>query len=525
MSRWRLLVLVGLAATPVLILVGFGIYFLWISGLWFWAWWPLTGSIALAYFLGWRWQAKQKLLKVDFDDAPLHLTERDRKAWNLVEARAKRAAAQPPNQLVSFPFYVETAQAMALELAQFYHPRTKDPISSLTIPELLAVVELAAHDLAEMVDEYLPGGHLVTINDMRNFKKLADWYPTASNITWIISGIFAPFSTAVRYFAVKAGLSKPWQMLQENMVLWFYTAYVHRLGTHLIELNSGRLRIGAKRYLELQKDNRLATPPGTDTGPGADVPPVAEPPPEPMAPPKSVAFAFTGQTNAGKSSLINALLGEQKALTDLLPATEDTQGFSLQPPGIPTPLQLLDTVGYGVKGLTSVQLRSIEKAARQCDVLILVVHARNPARQSDLDMLQKLREYFEGHPDLRPPPILAVMTHIDLLSPAMEWAPPYDWQHPLRPKEVQIHQAMEAVREQLGSYLAGIIPVCTAPGKILGCQEWLLPALAELLDDAHAVAFLRCLKSEADEGKMRKVLQQLLASGKGLLNLTLRQFR
>ncbi len=519
MSRWRWFVLVALTVTPILVLVSFGIYSLWISGMWFWAWWPLTGSLGLAYFFGWRWQAEKKLLKVDFS-GPLHLTDRDRKAWELVEERAKKAATLPANQLISFPFYADTAQAMALELAQFYHPKTKDPIGSLTIPELLAVVELAAHDLAEMVDEYLPGGHLVTINDMRGFKKLADWYPTASNITWIISGIFSPFNTAVRYFAMKAGLSRPWQMLQENMILWFYTAYVHRLGTHLIELHSGRLRIGATRYLELQKENLRAAASTSEP----NLPPTAEEPLEPTVPPKSVAFAFAGQTNAGKSSLINALLGEQKALTDLLPATEDTQGFALQPPGIATPLQLLDTVGYGVKGLTSGQLRSIEKAAQQCDVMILVVHARNPARQSDLDMLKDLREYFQSHPDLRQPPILAVMTHIDLLSPAMEWAPPYDWQHPSRPKEAQIHQAIEAVREQLGSYLAGIVPVCTAPGKILGCQEWLLPALVELLDDAHAVAFLRCLKSEADEGKMRKVLQQLLASGKGLLNLTMRRF-
>jgi hypothetical protein len=36
--------------------------------------------------------------------------------------------------------------------------------------------------------------------------------------------------------------------------LWFYTAYVHRLGTYLIELNSGRLRIGAARYRELMQN-------------------------------------------------------------------------------------------------------------------------------------------------------------------------------------------------------------------------------------------------------------------------------
>ena len=49
-----------------------------------------------------------------------------------------------------------------------------------------------------------------------------------------------------------------------------------------------------------------------------------------------------------------------------------------------------------------------------------------------------------------------------------------------------------------------------------GVEEWLLPAVIELLDRAHAVAFLRCLKAEKDTGKVRKVFAQLLALGKGL---------
>ena len=111
------------------------------------------------------------------------------------------------------------------------------------------------------------------------------------------------------------------------------------------------------------------------------------------------------------------------------------------------------------------------------------------------------------------PPILGVMTHIDLLSPAMEWQPPYNWPEPRRPKEEQIQQARDALRAQLGENLVGIVPLCTAPGKAYGIQEWLLPTLAELLDEAHAVALLRCLRAEADSGKVRKVFLQLLQAG------------
>ncbi len=109
-------------------------------------------------------------------------------------------------------------------------------------------------------------------------------------------------------------------------------------------------------------------------------------------------------------------------------------------------------------------------------------------------MLQALRQWFAGRPDLKVPPIVAVMTHIDLLSPSLEWSPPYNWQQPSRPKEVQIHEALAALRDQLGSHLAGAVPLCTAEGRVYGIEEWFLPTLAELLGEARAVALLRRLR-------------------------------
>jgi hypothetical protein len=128
-------------------------------------------------------------------------------------------------------------------------------------------------------------------------------------------------------------------------------------------------------------------------------------------------------------------------------------------------------------------------------------------------MLKALRAWFVAQPDLRTPPILGVLTHIDLLSPALEWAPPYDWVEPRRPKEQQIHQARAALKEQLGDYLVGIVPLCTAPGKLYGLEEWLWPTLASLLDEARAVALLRCIRGEANTGKVRKILRQLGQAG------------
>src|SRR5262249_51244040 len=249
-----------------------------------------------------------------------------------------------------------------------------------------------------------------------------------SKLYWLISAVFSPVNTGVRYLTTQVGMSRPFQLLQQNLIAWFVTAYIHRLGTYLIDLNSGRLRVGARRFRELRESltlNQAApAPPPPDAEPADSADRV-----------RQVGLAVVGQVKAGKSSLINALLGERRALADVLPATDAVTRYELQPPGIPTRLVLFDTVGYGHEGPREDQVRSTLEAARQADLVLLVCHARNPARQADLDMLRRLRAWFAAHPELKMPPILGVLTHIDLLTPAMEWAPPYDWTEPRRPKE------------------------------------------------------------------------------------------
>lgn len=504
MSRWRIVLVLALIVAPFLFLAGAGSYYIWSMRWGFFAWWPLALCMGIGYTLGWYWQRKRLLLHPPDFTVPRHWTERDTGAWRLVEERAKAAASLPTEKLSSLSHYLSTAEEMAGELAAFYHPGATDPVSNLTVPEILAVVELAAQDLTELVDRYVPGGHLLTINDWRRARQALDWYQPASNIYWALTALFAPLETGTRFAASKLGLSQPWQRLQENLLLWFYTAFIHRLGTYLIELNSGRLRVGARRYRELLNSDAPAT-----TASAAAV--VAEPKAEASTPVRQVTIVVLGQVKAGKSSLINALLGEQRALTDVLPATSGLQRYDLRPKDIPSHLVLLDTVGYGREGPKADDVAETCAHARQADLLLLVLHARNPARQADVQLLQQVRAWFAAHPELKPPPLLAVVTHIDLLSPALEWSPPYDWRQGMRSKEENIREALAAAWTQVGDYAVGVVPVCTAVGKVHGIEEELSPAIAAQLDEAHGVALLRCLRAEIDEVKIRKVFHQLLA--------------
>lgn len=509
MSRWRIGVVVVLILLPFIALAMMGSWYLWTEGLTLWVWLPLSLLIGAGSLLGWYWQRNHLLLPQPHLEPPAHATERDEKAWKLIEARAQ-AAGQLDVDILSEPdHYLHTALDLAKDLATFYYPKSADPIAALTIPEILTVIELAARDMHEMVEKYLPGGHLLTVGDWRRARQVSDWYESATLMYWLVAAIISPVSAGTRFAASKVGISQPLRMLQQNLLLWFYTAYLHRLGTYLIELYSGRLRIGAQRYRELVLKERA---PATDA---EEAQAVKE---------EHITLLVLGQVKVGKSSFVNALLGEQRAQVDVLPATNQVSRYRLQPKDSKSALEVLDTVGYSHEGPGPDLLNATHDAARNSDLIFMVFHATNPARQADHKQLAELKAWFAARPDLKMPKIVGIVTHIDLLRPAMEWAPPYDWKTPTRPKEQSIASAVKAVEEQFAEYLTAVIPVCTSVGKVFGVEEGVLPVIAARLEEAQVVALLRLLKGENDSGKIRRVYEQTLSAGKVLFGVIWDQY-
>ena len=501
-QAWRLMVIGLLLAAPVLTLCGFGSWYLWQQGLSLWVWWPMMGLMFLGWYLAWYWQRSRLLLLPPEIAVEPHFTARDQEAARRVEAHAQAKAREHPDKLTDPNFYIQSARELADELARFYNPKATDALDRLTVPEILAAIELAAEDLADLVSHYAPGGHLLTIADLKNAAKLASYYETGMAAYWGILAVFDPINTALKYAASQAGSSVPMRLLQRHLTGWFYEAFLTRLGKYLIEVNSGRLRVGARRYRELRAQMQLASQ--------------AWPckPSDPADAVGCVTVTLLGQVQAGKSSLVNALVGQERASVSATPSPQGARRYEVQAPGIPSRLVLFDTHGYGHEGPRADQVEQTLHLAQQSDVLLLVLHGRNAARQADWQMLEKLSAYFAARPELKAPPIVAVMTHVDLLSPALEWSPPYDWVRGQRLKEQSIRQAVQAVQEQLGKYLETIVPVNTASGRLFGIEEGLLPALAVQLSEARGVAFLRVLKAEADRDRIRRVFQQTWELGK-----------
>lgn len=500
MTRFRIVVLLLLIAMPILFLCGVGAFHLWDTGWSFWAWWPMAICLGSAYVLAWRWQRQIRRQQLQVEP-PIHATERDQQAWKVIEARVAAADQVPEEKFGVARFYFDTGLDLAEELAKVYRPDASDPIGLVTVPEILSVIELATHDLNELTQKYVPGSHLLTIDQCRQARKALGWYRMGSNVYWAASALFDPVRTATRFVAAKYGMGKPLEMFQQNVILWFYAAYVRKVGEYLIELYSGRLKVGAARYRELKAT--YTDQPDVNSAMPSQVSPTTAP---------IVTVAFVGQVKAGKSSLINALLGEQQAATDVVPLTNQVTRYALHAPELSSELVLLDSAGYGHAGADADHVRETAEAVHECDLLVLVLHARNSARKADADFLRAMQQWFRERPQLKFPPLLVVLTHVDLLTPAMEWSPPYD-RDGSRAKERSMAEVVLAVREAIPE-ATDVAICCSVAGKIWGIEEEVLPALVNLLGEAKAVAFLRCVHAEANEGKIKRVWQQLREAGK-----------
>ncbi|MEO2089141.1 MAG: GTPase, partial [Gemmataceae bacterium] len=127
--------------------------------------------------------------------------------------------------------------------------------------------------------------------------------------------------------------------------------------------------------------------------------------PEPAAELPRVTVAIVGPVKAGKSSLVNAALGDQKAAVDVGPLTAATTRYDLNQAGLP-PLTFLDTVGFGVNGPGEADVANAVDAVRRADVVILAVPARSAARAPEVEFLTRIRAEFAARPELRMPPVL-----------------------------------------------------------------------------------------------------------------------
>jgi predicted GTPase len=506
MFSTRTIVLTILITLPVLVYLVLGGYALWQTGMFTYTFWLLPGFWLVTWILALIWKPSQPQLKVPPKSAA-HFTPRDESAMQIVRSYQEQIDSLSPEQLADPRFYLQQAEKLAQDLSRHYHPKATNPIDSLTVLEVLAAIRLVIDDMERWMLEAVPGSQLVTIRQWKWLQHAPKWAKRIQNTSWAVGVLLNP-ANVLKYMTSQLTLAPVTQELQTEFLAAVYLRFMRQLGFYLIEMNSGRLRGGADKYRQT-------------FGPFRNEKRGAESVASATLRPESVTVAVIGQVKAGKSSLVNALLGSVQAQSDVLPATSTISRYRYQLPDSESTLTLLDTPGYADAGATKAQLAEVQVAVRNADVVILVMAANSPARQADRQLMDQLKQWYSTQPALKPPPVVICLTHIDLLSPVMEWNPPYDWETPTTRKAESIAAAVEHVQELFSDVTRIVVPVCTdvARGRADSVLDDLLPALTQVLKDGQMSALLRAYHQHLGKDRFRRIARQISKGGKELLKM------
>ncbi len=194
---------------------------------------------------------------------------------------------------------------------------------------------------------------------------------------------------------------------------------------------------------------------------------------------EGLTVALVGPVNAGKSSLLNALLQEERAIVTAIPGTtRDTIEEYYNLAGIP--LKLVDTAGIRETAdpVEAIGVERSKQAAKTADVLLLVLDAEEAPPQTDQkeDLQNQMPSFLFSQA-----PLIVAVNKTDKSKPdnLLAWAKK---QYPAA-KVLAISAALGEGLEELKEALSGIAFAGSEPGASMSAtvnlrQEQALTAAA-----------------------------------------------
>lgn len=148
---------------------------------------------------------------------------------------------------------------------------------------------------------------------------------------------------------------------------------------------------------------------------------------------------LTGKTGAGKSSLVNAIMGRPVQAVDVVPCTMDEAEIDWDAGA--ADLKLLDVPGFAEADVHAQRVSFILDRLAQVHVALLVVGAPDRALEHERRFVEDIRSVEADFP------LLVVGNRIDLLPPVRRWNPPLlNLIQPVTEKERNIVAWSEEVR-------------------------------------------------------------------------------
>ncbi len=497
---WREAALVTVILLPWLALLPLGFLWLWqnSAAIWWFLGAALLGVAALALRLSIAKTTKDEAEAMAERASPAspEWGLREKEAWRLVEQIGRETE---PLSLTEAEPIKRVVERTVDAVAEHFHPGASHARLRISLPEGLLLAERLSRDLRRAVLAQVPGARDMRLSDAAWAKKIYDRYGTTAKrilsrgdrARRLVRFIGNP-KGALLSEATTLLLGQVYGFLSRRVRAELTSLLIRETGRAAIDLYSGRLRLA---------DNEIQTAARAENG-------AAE---EDLAGPVRILLA--GQVNAGKSALLNAMAEQVQRTVGVTPTRDGPAELTLKLAGRPE-VVLIDTLGIGSEPAA---LRTLADQTTRADLILWVVSATQPARAPDVQALKEMRNAHETDPDRRMPPILVVVTHIDELTPALEWAPPYDLVQADRPKAGRIRDAIEHVGDVLGIDHDRIVPVCVRNVDTAYNLDLLWNLVAANLDEAR-FAKLDRLRQNAQGFSAALFLSQMAAGGRWLAN-------
>lgn len=498
-GRLRVVAL-AVALLPLLLLPVLGTAWLWQSG--FILWW--TGFALLAGGAGWGLNrlavAREQAALAEVVTRPGGNWPAEAEAcWAEVERFAREATLEQW-PLSDGAGLLRLAEEVLRMVARHFHPRAGEPLLEMTLPHTLAVIERVARELRGAVVENVPMSHRVTLGQVGRARRAGEFYRAQQGWLKVVLAVVSPHNIASRELRGLV-LERAFQVGSERVQAWLLQEYVLKLGFHAIELYGGLVRLDEAVPLAAA-DARLAA---DDRAAAANELALAEP----------LRIVLLGRSNAGKSSLVNALFGELRAATD--PLHDTTAGVMPYRLEFDESLRALvfDTPGIDAPPAMT---RAVQAAAAAADLVLWVTAADRPDRAAERAWLDRLRA-SQRDAKRRAPPLLVAMSGIDRLRPPREWSPPYRLDPPEGTKAGHIAAAAAAVATDLAVPPEAVVPVCLAEGRHYNVEDALWAAMLMAQPEAQRVRLLRCVRARRREEDWALLWRQLAKAGRVLVKL------